>query len=344
MKLKEITSLLKGHLTGESEKKIQGVGSLEEAQRGEITFMEKAHHLSLLQKTHASAVILPEDLKETFQNQIDKNQTPQRGPSLLWVKNPRLAFLQVMKLFWKEENFGEGIHPTVLIAEGTKIDPTVAVSPYGVVGGGVEIGARSRIGPFVYIGPNVRIGSDCLIYPHVTLMEGVEIGDRCILHPGVVLGSDGFGFVQDGSAHRKVPQMGKVILEKDVEVGANVTIDRATLGVTRIGKGTKIDNLVQIAHNVEIGEDSLLAAQVGIAGSSKIGKRVAFGGQSGLADHLIIGDEVQIGAQAGVTKSFPKKTVISGYPARPHAQAMRVYAAMQKLPNLIKKIEKLLKS
>ena len=345
MKLKEISSLIQGHLMGEEEKEIHGVGSLEDASRGEITFLEKTNQLQHLQKTSASAIILPDTLKETLENCFSDSQFKERGLSLLWVKNPRLAFLKVMEVFKKEEtDFWKGIHPTVLIGKGTRIDPTVSISPYGVIGDGAVIGTRSQIGSFVHIGTGVKIGSDCLIYPHVTIREEVEIGDRCILHPGVVLGSDGFGYVEEGSIHRKVPQMGKVIVEEDVEIGANVTIDRGTLGVTRIGKGTKIDNLVQIAHNVEIGEGSILAAQVGIAGSTKIGKRVVFGGQAGLVDHLTIGDEVQICAQAGVTKSFPEKTTISGYPARPHAQAMRIYAAMQRLPELLKKLENLLKS
>jgi UDP-3-O-[3-hydroxymyristoyl] glucosamine N-acyltransferase len=343
MKLKEIASLVKGHLTGNDGVEITGVSSLEDAQRGEITFLEKSKQLSHLQKIKASAVILSEDLSESFKSLYSSNQINSKGISLLWVQNSRLAFTQVMELFRKEEDFGKGIHPTVILGKGNRIDPSAVIAPYAVLGENVEIGSGTLIGSFAYIGSDVRIGSNCLIYPHVSLMKGVEIGKRCIIHPGAVIGSDGFGFIPDGAAHRKVPQLGNVVLEDDVEIGANVTIDRATLGTTRIGKGAKFDDLVHIAHNVEIGEGSLLAAQVGIAGSTKIGKKVIFGGQAGLVDHLDIGDEVHIGAQAGVIKSFPPKTVISGYPARPHAQAMRVYAAMQKLPELIKKIEKLLK-
>lgn len=344
MNLKEIASLIDGTLDGKGGDEIRGVGPLEEAERGEITFLEKSSQLLHLKKTKASCVILPLDLRENYENDFKTHPLPHEFPTLLWVKNPRLAFLQVMERFQPQGEFQAGIHPTVLMGREIRLDPTVSISPYGVLGDHVEIGARTRVGPFAYMGQGVRIGSDCLLYPHVTLLEGVEIGNRCILHPGIVLGSDGFGFVPLGNAHRKVPQMGQVIIEDDCEVGANVTIDRATLGATRIGRGTKIDNLVHIAHNVEIGEGCLIAAQVGIAGSTKIGKRVLFGGQAGLVDHIRIGDEVQIGAQAGVTKSFPEKTTISGYPARPHHQAMRIYAAMHRLPELLKKIEKLLKN
>ena len=188
---------------------------------------------------------------------------------------------------------------------------------------------------------DAEIGKDCLVYPNVTIREDVKIGDRVIIHSGAVLGSDGFGFAKDGEVYRKIPQIGNVVIEDDVEIGANVTIDRATTGTTHVGKGTKIDNLVQIAHNVVIRENCILVAQVGIGGTTEIGKGATLAGQAGVIGHIKIGDGAVVAAQAGVTKSVPADTMVSGYPAREHNQAKRIYASFQKLPDLIKRVAEL---
>jgi UDP-3-O-[3-hydroxymyristoyl] glucosamine N-acyltransferase len=221
----------------------------------------------------------------------------------------------------------------VRLAEG------VSIGPLSYIEEGVVIGPRSAVGPQVYIGRGSSVGADCHVYPQVMIREGVEIGDRVILHSGVVIGSDGFGYLRDQSGVRvKVPQVGRVILEDDVEIGANVTIDRATLGTTRLKRGTKIDNLVQIAHNVTVGADTVIAALTGISGSTKIGDRVTLAGQVGVVDHVTIGDDVTVGAQAGVTKDIPSGMVFLGSPAVPHQEFKRGVAAVNQFPRLIKKL------
>jgi UDP-3-O-[3-hydroxymyristoyl] glucosamine N-acyltransferase len=210
-----------------------------------------------------------------------------------------------------------------------------------VIASGVEIGAGTVLAAQVFVGANVRIGRDCRIYPHVTLREGTALGDRVTVHAGAVIGADGFGYARDGARHVKIPQVGRVVLGDDVEIGANVTIDRATLGVTRIGRGTKIDNLVQIAHNVRIGEDTVIVAQVGISGSSEIGSRVTIAGQVGIVDHVRIGDGAIVGAQAGVTKDVHDGAIVLGSPAAPHLEFKRQLAATARLPQLGKALRAL---
>ena len=217
----------------------------------------------------------------------------------------------------------------------------IDVAAERVIEGGVVIGDRTTILPGTCILRHSRIGSDCLIYPNVVIREYTEIGARVILHGGVVLGSDGFGFMTEGSVLHKVPQIGRVVLEDDIEVGANTCIDRATTGTTRVRRGTKIDNLVQVAHNVEIGEVSLLCAQVGVSGSTQVGSRVKLAGQAGLVGHIRIGDGAVVGAQGGVTKSVPPETCVSGYPARPHAAAVRQQAALARLPELLDELREM---
>jgi UDP-3-O-[3-hydroxymyristoyl] glucosamine N-acyltransferase len=217
----------------------------------------------------------------------------------------------------------------------------IGIGPFAVIEEGAKVGDRSLILAGTYVGKDASIGEDCLIYPHVTIREEVEVGDRVIIHCGVVLGADGYGFVSDGDVHRKVPQVGNVVIESDVEIGANSTIDRATNGTTRVGRGTKMDNLVMIGHNVVIGENCLIVAQVGIGGSARIGANVTVGGQVGIVGHIKVGDGVVIGAQAGVIGDVPANTTVSGYPAREHGQARKVYACTQKLPDLLKTVAEL---
>jgi UDP-3-O-[3-hydroxymyristoyl] glucosamine N-acyltransferase len=250
-------------------------------------------------------------------------------------------------VFHADERPAPGVHPSAVVAPGAELEPSASVGPGAFVGRGARIGARSILQAAVRVLDEARIGEDCLLYSGVVVRERCIVGDRVILQPNCVVGSDGFGFAfdaegdGDGPVHRKVPQAGIVRIEDDVEVGACTCIDRATLGETVIGRGTKIDNLVQIAHNVTIGPLSLIVAQVGIAGSTEIGTGVVLAGQVGVVGHLKIGDGARAGAQAGVTRDIPAGETYTGYPARPHADWLRSNAALQRLPELVKQVRAL---
>ena len=247
----------------------------------------------------------------------------------------------MLPLFFPEPKFAPGIHPTAIVAASAKIDPTAHLGPNCVIGEGVKIGAHAVLLGGNHISANCEIGAETKLFPNVVLYPRTQIGQRVILHAGVVIGSDGFGYVFDASFHRKVPQIGNVIIHDDVEIGANVTIDRGALGSTVIGKGTKIDNLVQIGHNVIIGEHCIIVAQVGIAGSTKIGNYVTIAGQAGLAGHLKINDRVTIGAKAGVITDIPAGEKWLGAPAQPDRHAKRQMIAIQRLPDLIHRVNEL---
>lgn len=327
--LEELAEAVGGEIIGEREVTITGVAGIREAREGEITFLANPKYEPYLATTKASAVI------------TDKDGNLPRP--ILKVDNPYLAFLKVVTLFTERafDRYPRGIDRTAIIAETTKLGKDVSIGAYAVIGEGVEIGDRVTILPLVSICDNVTIGEDCLIYPHVTIRERCEVGNRVIIHAGAVIGSDGFGYAKEGHTHHKIPQIGIVRLEDDVEIGANTTIDRATTGVTLIKHGSKIDNLVQIAHNVIVGENSVLAAQVGVSGSTELGKSVILAGQAGLVGHIKIGDGAMVGAQGGVTKSIPPNTRVSGYPAREHGFARKIYAASTRLPELLKEFRKL---
>ena len=326
--LKEIAELVGGKVRGDESIEIEGVSGIEEAKKGEIAFISDKRHLPLLDTTQASAVIVSREVKEA--------KVP-----LIQVENPYLAFAEVMRILVPYEKPAQGVHPSAIVSEGVDLGKGVSIGAHSVLEEGVRIGDNTIIYPLVYIGKGSRIGRDCIIYPQVMIREGVEIANRVIIHSGAVIGSDGFGYIPHEGRHHKVPQIGKVVIEDDVEIGASVTIDRATLGKTWIKRGVKIDNLVQIAHNVVIGEDSIIVAQVGISGSTEIGKGVTLAGQVGVVGHIKIGEGAIVGAQAGVTKSVPPKTIVSGYPARPHAQAKRIEASVLRLPELHRLVREL---
>lgn len=329
--LKELARLVDGEVVGAAEIEITGVAGIKEAREGEITFLANSKYESYLATTRASAVIA--DSEEGSPKPVIK------------VSNPYLAFLKVMSLFSEgyADRFARGVHPTAIVAKSARIAADVSIGAYCFVGEDVVLGARTRILPLVCILDGVKIGEDCLIYPQVTVREHCLVGDRVILHSGVVIGSDGFGYAKDGEVNRKIPQIGIVQIEDDVEIGANAAIDRATTDVTLIKRGVKIDNLVQIAHNVVVGEDSILAAQVGVSGSTQLGRNVVLAGQAGLVGHIHIGDNAMVGAQGGVTKSIPANTRVSGYPAREHGSARKIYALIARLPELFKDMRQLAK-
>lgn len=326
--LKEIAELVGGKIVGDESIEVEGIAGIEEAKKGEISFISDPKHLSLLKTTQASAVIVSREVKEA------------RVP-LIQVENPYLAFAKVMRIFVPYQKPTKGTHPSAIVSEGVDLGKGISIGAHSVIEEGARIGDNTIIYPLVYIGKGSRIGRDCIIYPQVMIREEVEIGNRVIIHSGTVIGSDGFGYIKVKGKQYKVPQIGKVVIEDDVEIGANVTIDRATLGKTWIKRGVKIDNLVQIAHNVVIGEDSVIVAQVGISGSTEIGKGVTLAGQSGVVGHIKIGDGAIVGGRAGVLKSIPPNTIVSGYPARPHTQAKRIEASVLRLPELYKLVREL---
>jgi UDP-3-O-[3-hydroxymyristoyl] glucosamine N-acyltransferase len=325
--LSELAQLLGGTVVGDGNIEIVGVTNIEGATAADITFAV-APHLDKAALCSAGAVIIPISVTEFTKPAIR-------------VENPRLAFTNLLKIFTPQSVVAPGIHGTALIGEDTKIGNNVSILPYVVIGNNVHIGDNTIIYPHTYIGNGATVDSDSLIYANVTIGEGCRIGKRAILHSGVVIGSDGFGFITVDGHHQKVPQVGNVLIEDDVEIGANTTVDRATTGSTIVKQGTKIDNLVHLAHNVVIGENCYLAAQAGIAGSAKIGNYVTFAGQSGSAGHLTIGDHCVLAGRAGVIGDVPAGSFYAGFPARPHKQWIRGEASKNKVPDLIKQVREL---
>jgi UDP-3-O-[3-hydroxymyristoyl] glucosamine N-acyltransferase len=329
--LREIADIIDGEIVGDPKTIITGISGIKEAREGDITFLANPKYLPQLEETHASAIITSQEIKLA-------------PKPIIRAKNPSLAFAQVAALILPEKvRHPQGIHPTAIIAKNAALGKGVAVGPYAVVEDGVSIGDKSIIYPGCFIGHNTKIGRDCIIYANVSIREFSDIGDRVIIHSGTVIGSDGFGFAAIDGVHHKIPQVGTVEICDDVEIGANVTIDRARFDKTIIGKGTKIDNLVQIAHNVVVGENCLIVAQAGISGSTVLGKSVTLAGQAGLVGHISVGDGATVAAQGGVTKSVPANTLVSGYPARPHETAKKVNACVQNLPRLYKLVDELKK-
>ena len=325
-KLRELSELVGGELLGDGDIEIHGVAGIKEAREGEITFVANPRYISQVERTQASAIIIWRD-------------SQYNGKAMIQVENPYWAWAKIVEAFsTRRIKTGEGVHPTAIIGENVKIGKGAWIQAYAVVGDNVQIGDETVISPHVYIGDDVQIGSRTFIYPTVTIREQVKIGDRVIIHSGTVIGSDGFGFAPVSDRQYKIPQIGVVIIEDDVEIGANVTIDRG-LRETVVGRGTKIDNLVQIAHNVVIGENCVIVAQVGIAGSTELKDRVTLGGQAGAIGHVTIGADAQLAGRAVACKDIPPgPRVWSGFPAIPHNRELRLQASTRKLPDLIKQV------
>ncbi|NOX36650.1 MAG: UDP-3-O-(3-hydroxymyristoyl)glucosamine N-acyltransferase [Calditrichaeota bacterium] len=328
--LQQIAERIGGQVFGPTDMKITGTAEIEKASDGEITFLANPRYKHHLKTTRASAIIVDDKIGEV--------------PEIPYIKvaDAYFAFLQTVVLFHPpRELLAPGIHPTAVIHETAVLEEGVRVGAHVFIGKNVRIGRNTRIFPNCVILDNVSIGEECILYPSVSVREDCQIGHRVILHNGVVVGSDGFGFAPHEGRYVKIPQVGRVIIEDDVEIGANATIDRATLGETVIKTGAKLDNLVHIAHNVVVGEHTVIAAQTGISGSTRIGKRVMMGGQVGTVGHITIGDGAQIGAQSGVSKSVPPGEVVFGYPARPIMKTKRIEAALNQLPDLLKRVRQL---
>ncbi len=334
IRVEEVARIVNGKVIGDKDIVLTGICGIKEAKKGDITFLANEKYLQLLETTNASAVITSPNMK-----------LPKKiGKTIILTENPSLAFAKLVAHWYPNGvDHPEGLHETAIIGQGVRLGKDVSIGAYVVIEKNVEIGDGSVIYAGSYIGHNTKIGKDCLIYPNVSIREKIQIGDRVIIHSGTVIGSDGFGFATVKGVHHRIPQIGTVVIEDDVEIGANVTIDRARFDKTFIGKGTKIDNLVQIAHNVVIGENSIIVSQAGISGSTTVGSGVILAGQAGIVGHISIGDGAVVAAQAGVTKSVPANTKVSGYPAKPHSIAKRVNACVQRLPDMRKTLEKLVK-
>jgi UDP-3-O-[3-hydroxymyristoyl] glucosamine N-acyltransferase len=328
MKLQKLAELLGADLSGNGDLDIVGVAGIRDAERGFITYLAEKAYLKDLEQCRASAALVPLD-------------TPDMHLPLIRVKNPRLAFARTIELFHVKPYSPTGISDKAVIGNNVSIGVDCSVHPFVVVADNARIGDRVTLYPGVYIGTGSSIDDDTLIYPNVYIGHNISIGKRVIVHAGAAIGSDGFGFVTDGGKHHKIPQVGGVLIGDDVEIGANSTIDRATLGNTVIKKGTKIDNLVQVAHNVMIGEHCILAGQAGIAGSTTLGNYVVLGGQAGVADHITIGDQVMAGGGSAITRDVEAGQVIAGRNAMPIKYWLRVQAVLPKLPELKKNISRL---
>jgi len=331
--LGEIAEKISGRVKGDPTVMISGVAGLEEARNGEISFVANRRYYSRIATTKAVAVIVGKD-----------NGLVPDNKNYLVVENPYLSFLMTVELFHPQNNnFTPSIHPTAVVDPSARLGERIYIGALAVIGAKSVIGNDVILQARSYVGERSVIGDKTRVMPGAIILNDVVVGKRCLLQSGCVIGGDGFGFVCDNrGVQQKIPQVSGLIIGDDVEIGANTTIDRGTLSPTRIGDGVKCDNLVHIAHNVEIGENTLVVAQVGISGSTKIGSSVVLAGQAGIGGHLRIGDKVKVGAQAGVTKSVSSGKEISGYPARPHSEALKSQASLSRLPKLLKQIKELI--
>ncbi len=321
--LNEIAAFLGGTITGDSSVLIEQIREIDEAGPGDITFLANEKYKKWLKTTRASAII------------VDSGVVCE-GKNLLIVDDPYTALGKLLEWYYPEEGETAGIQGDAYIAEGAVVSPEASIYPGVYIGRGAQIGKRTVLYPGVFIGSGAVIGEDSILYPGVSVYRRSVIGNRVILHAGVVIGADGFGYSLPGTQNRKIPQVGYVRIDDDVEIGANATIDRGALGRTWIQKGVKIDNLVQVAHNVVIGEYSVIVAQAGISGSTKLGRGVLIGGQVGVVGHISVGDGVMAAARAGITKNVPPGQIVAGAPHQPHREWLKREAALNRLPQLRK--------
>lgn len=328
MKLQAIAELTGGRIIGDPDVEISGVSGIRDAKEGDVSLIIDTRTTPPLPRITASAVIAKKEVAGLTTN-------------MLLVDNPRLAFSQVLEIFHPKPACPTGISADAFIGDNVHFGKAVTVHPLACICDNAVIGTRTTIHSSAYIGYGVVIGDETIVHPNVTIREGVKIGKRVIIHAGTVIGSDGFGYVTSEGTHHKIPQVGGVTIGDDVEIGSNVSIDRATTGTTVIGSGTKIDNLVQIAHNVKIGTDCLIVAQTGISGSVEIGNGTVMGGQTGVRDHIKIGNRAMIGAGSGVAHDIPDDQIYSGYPAIPHKRWLRAQSLYAKLPEYIKRLHAL---
>jgi UDP-3-O-[3-hydroxymyristoyl] glucosamine N-acyltransferase len=329
--LSELAAQVEGEILGDSQRRIRGVNSLADAGPDELAFFSNVRYRDELLATKAAAVLVGSDAP------------PRNGTTYVRVANPYLAFARISQLFHPAPQLEAGIRPGAHVDPSARVDVSATVLPGATVGREAAVGPRAVIFPGAYIGDEASVGEQTVLYPNVTVRERCVVGARCILHAGCVIGADGFGFAQDFEtpAHVKVPQAGIVRIEDDVEIGACSCVDRATHGETVVGRGTKIDNLVQVAHNVRIGPMSILCAQAGVSGSAELGTGVILAGQVGVVGHIKIGDMARVGAQSGVPHDVPPGATVSGSPAFDHRAWLRASAAYPELASLLKEVRQL---
>lgn len=321
----QIAEQVKGEVIGDSSLVLNGIAAAGQARPGDLTFAEKDSYFALAEQSQATAIIVAGGNTSTTK-------------VLIRVPNVRVAMAQVLPLFFPQEKNLAGIHPSAIIAESAQVHPRAYIGPNCVLGEHVRLGARSVLMGGSHVGRECQIGADVRVFPNVVIYSHSQIGDRVTIHAGTVIGSDGYGYVFDEDHHRKVLQVGNVIIHDDVEIGANAAIDRGALGATIIGKGTKIDNLVHIAHNVVIGRHCLIMGQVGFAGSTHLGDFCVIASQSGIAGHLKLGHQSIVGAKSGVMRDIPDKGRVLGIPAAPDKDAKRQWIAVQQLPELARRM------
>lgn len=327
----QIASFLSGTIEGNPEVKVSNFSKIEEGKPGTLTFLANPKYEHFIYNTDASIVLVNNDFAPS---------EPLRT-TLIKVENAYAALAMLLNMVEQAKVKKAGIDPTAFIAASAVVGDDCYVGNFAYIGEHVKMGKNCRIYPYAYIGDGVTVGDNCTVYPHVTIYEGCVVGNNCILHAGSVIGSDGFGFAPEGENYKKIPQLGNVVLEDDVEIGANTTIDRAVMDSTIIHRGVKLDNLVQIAHNVEVGENTVMAAQAGIAGSTKIGSHCMLGGQVGLSGHIHIADHVVFGAQSGVISDIKEPTTVLGAPAINAKAFMRSSAIFGRLPEMYRTLGKL---
>ena len=327
----QIAAFLRGTVEGDPEVKVSNFSKIEEGKPGTLTFLANPKYEHHIYHTEASIVLVNQDF----------TPTEPIHTTLIRVENAYTALAQLLNMVEQAKSKKSGVDSTAFIAPTASVGEDCYIGNMAYIGERVKLGNNCQVYPFAYIGDNVEIGDNTILYPHVTVYHDCRIGQHCILHAGSVIGADGFGFAPEGEQYKKIPQLGNVVIEDNVEIGANTTIDRAVMDSTIIRQGVKLDNLIQIAHNVEVGENTVMAAQVGIAGSVKVGKHCMFGGQVGLAGHIQIADDVTLGAQAGVISSVKEATTLLGPPAIQARNFMRSSAIFNRLPELYRTIGQL---
>jgi UDP-3-O-[3-hydroxymyristoyl] glucosamine N-acyltransferase len=324
----QIAEQLQAEVIGDGSIKLSGVAPVDLAKEGDLTFADKPAYLRVAEQSAAAAILIS-DARDSS-NKV-----------LIRVPNTRIALARVLPLFFPTQGNSPGIHPSAIIDSSAKVDPTATIGPHCVLGPGVTVGSQSVLMGGNHVGRNCSIGAEVCLHPNVVLYPDCMLGRRVIIHAGTVIGSDGYGYVLDGGFQRKMLQVGSVIIEDNVEIGANSAIDRGALGATVIGEGTKIDNLVHIAHNVTIGRHCIIMGQVGFAGSTCLGDYCVIASQSGIAGHLQLGNQAVVGAKSGVMRDIPDKGVVLGIPAAPDKQAKRQFIALSQLPELLRRVREL---
>jgi UDP-3-O-[3-hydroxymyristoyl] glucosamine N-acyltransferase len=331
LSLAAVAEAVEGTLHGDGALEVRAIAPLDEAGPDELAPLTSKRYAKYAQDSRAGAFLVGTGLERY----IDADR-----PRVV-VADPQRALLTLLRRLHPAEPEAEGVHPTAVLGRGVRLGARVAIGPYAVLGDGVEVGDGSRVGAHTVLGPNAKVGRDCTLHPHVVLYANSVLEDRVILHSGVRIGADGFGYVQVDGAHERIPHVGRAVIQSDVEIGANTTVDRGSIGDTVVEPGAKLDNLVMIAHNVRVGAGSMLAGLVGVAGSTRMGKGVWAGGQAGMINHLEIGDGARLAVASKVMRDVPPGQAVSGHPARPHREDLARQAQLGRIHKLVARVEAL---